>query len=480
MCSSALPLRAAGSEQPNASSTALARQAAFCAVLTILVVAHWSGLSHFARPWTFHKTVSGELLGWAFKELTVVALAILAGELGFVPDEEEEELNAALKLEPELEPSAEEKPGGLEVFTWWFQSGGSETVEIEVEVEAEPPVPVPANNEWLNVEAYAIVGLTLTIISIVAFLWLRPLVRAAFRCGTGATQPRLMKSTRVPPPPPSPNTLDAHAAAYLRGKAAPSIYEVRAAPPSDEELTDLAHELVAESLKLSLGVAVNGAIVAALAAAVPRMVGLVELYAILLFLGGPAVASVHAEHVPPRLAPLLAFFKEWYGVLAGLALAAFAGEEGLGHELLKEVEGVGEVGKAALGATLSSLVALLFLYRATAVRLSHDLFGCVHATAASAEAIAAIMRTASALALAWAWEEFAAAQACDLVPDDSAPLLKLQAIWTYTLLVGLVLVPAGKISGAKGAALMTAAEARVEAYHREATRCAGRGNMELM
>ena len=33
-----------------------------------------------------------------------------------------------------------------------------------------------------------------------------------------------------------------------------------------------------------------------------------------------------------------------YGVLAGLALAAFAGEEGLGHALLKEVEGLGEAG----------------------------------------------------------------------------------------------------------------------------------------
>ena len=33
----------------------------------VVVLRYWAGLAWFATPWTFNKTVGGELLGWAFK-----------------------------------------------------------------------------------------------------------------------------------------------------------------------------------------------------------------------------------------------------------------------------------------------------------------------------------------------------------------------------------------------------------------------------
>jgi hypothetical protein len=279
----------------------------------------------------------------------------------------------------------------------------------------------------------------LTIVVSVIFICGKLIVHAVIRFLAGCIKPRLSTASEG------------------------SMFSRKTEPPDEEETLDLSQEYLTEAVGLSYGVVVNSAIVGTIGILFPGTVGLLEVYAVLVFLGG-AVFNTMPEP-SPRFASLVDFYKDWYGTLAGLALASFAGEGGLAHEILKGVEGVDHLTEAALGASISSLVALFFLYRGTAVQLSHNLFGCLKVSAASAEGIATMMKAGAALTFAWAWEEFSAAQACGLVPEDSPSSLKVQAIWNYVFLSVLIFGSLGKLAGSRGDPWMAKLQQKVKAYH---------------
>jgi hypothetical protein len=401
-------------EEPPGTVDGLLKQLVYSLCLTLVVLRHWVALSWFVKglPWVgFHKTFGGELLGWSYKSLSQIAIAIIAAQLGYVVVEEEEERR---KLE-----GAEEAEG--------------------VAGEAEEEVEAPEDNAWRSIGAYLFYALGLTLAVLLLFVCAKKLVSTVFHKCVTAIKPKMGSTT------------------------AGSKYERKAVAPSREEAEDWAQEFMTEAVGLSYGVAVNGAIVGAIAAVFPGMYLLIELYAILVFLG--AAAFMTLPEPPEALGPLLDFYKDWYGTLAGLALASFGGEEyGLGKSLL-EGSGASGMSEALLSASISSAVAVFFLWRATAVRLSHNLFGCIHVSAEAAEAIAGMMQAAAALALAWAWEDFAGLQACSYVEEDATTGAKVQTMWTYVFFVFLVMVPLGKYAHKTAEPWLAEAEDKIKAHH---------------
>ena len=141
------------SESPAGSWSTFGFQLVYCLVTSLVVLRVWFRHGHvkaragtstwYAKLWDIQKFMSGEILGWAYKELTVIAIALMAGYVGYVKPEEEEDEGRLLR----------------DAFT-----GDAPLSETE--------------NEWLRVAGFAIYASILAVVGLLLFIPLKKTVEA--------------------------------------------------------------------------------------------------------------------------------------------------------------------------------------------------------------------------------------------------------------------------------------------------------------
>jgi len=268
-------------ESPAGSWSSFGIQLAFCLVVSLIVLRVWFRNGHvkarantstwYAKLWDIQKFMFGEILGWAYKELTAIGVALMAGYVGYVQPEEDEDEGRLLR----------------DAFT-----GDAPLSETE--------------NEWLRVAGYAIYASILAVVGLLLFMPLKKTVEAMV-----AQVYKVFKRVRR-----LESTLEREETDDLAEEFSTEALKISLAYCINGVLAGMIH-LVIVSIQGGddLGTVAWGA------------VGVLEVYCLtLIFLGAVVFGRKEGPCCGPLkfMDPIAEFTKDVWGCLAGFALGSIA------------------------------------------------------------------------------------------------------------------------------------------------------------
>eukprot|EP00568_Trieres_chinensis_P003783 CAMPEP_0183308552 /NCGR_PEP_ID=MMETSP0160_2-20130417/22322_1 /TAXON_ID=2839 ORGANISM="Odontella Sinensis, Strain Grunow 1884" /NCGR_SAMPLE_ID=MMETSP0160_2 /ASSEMBLY_ACC=CAM_ASM_000250 /LENGTH=517 /DNA_ID=CAMNT_0025472411 /DNA_START=51 /DNA_END=1604 /DNA_ORIENTATION=- len=418
------------SEHPAGDWQTFGLQLAFSLVMSYMVLRSWFLYGHavhltsrlsnttvWTKLWDIRKFMSGEILGWAYKELTVIGVALMAGGLGYIRVEEEGEEGGG---------GGDEGGDGGEK-----EEGEGATRFLRGAIQGEAPLSDVTQNEWKQVAAYAIYTCILAVVVLVVFglalnPWIAKLVRSIYHLFHRRLGSPLYR---------------------------PCLFQSDVSEKLDREITDdLAKELATESLKISQAYTINGAIsgmfvIGGLSMKVDPgdfswgAFGLLEVYAsFILFLGG-YIFSRHAMCETHEILEQLAeFYKDVWACLAGFALGSIATSPG---GILSNLHlHMNETAADAVKAAIISALALLVLLSGCKIRVFGRIYGCP-INQDMAHHTGLFFSRASSLAVAWAWEDYSQDFICEVLPEIG--INEVGAVWLHALIMVIVMIPIAMI-----------------------------------
>lgn len=391
-------------ESPGSSLTNLGLQGCYCIGVLVVLTFVWLKASSMKTNefWTTLKFMFGEMIGWAFKEFTAILAALIAFSM----------------MSGETEDGEEGSTSGRKLRDYLQGDAAFES-----------------NEAWMHVLSYLIMSAILSVLVHILFLPLLSTIQKLFWCWA-STYIRFIFCGK---------TESGEGETEKDGaKEGEEKEDEKDEPFSRDESDDLAKELITECTKISFAWSVNGLIIGIFSAIFVKSFGenskgfsafgILEAYVIVQISLGAALYKLEGENMKA----LDDYYNDFFIYLGGLAISSLGTSPG-GVTALALNSGLNETVIDFIRAIVSSIIAIIFIYKGCSTRVTRNLFGCFQVSTSIAKKVGHVFTLAAGISLAAAWEDFGGDLACSLQSEGGLPAWSI--VWIYTAAVNTVLFP---------------------------------------